>query len=248
MTGAEEADHRPPEPAVRRPPEPAVRRPQAAPVTLALRPGPETLDAVSAACTFLAHVFLRPEAAPQVQGTLDAAAVEAWPLQGTPDAQAGMALLAQVLESPATDSELAADYARLFAGPGAVRACPFESVHRSDEGLTFEQHTLQVRQAYAQFGLVAPALNREPDDHIGLELAFVGELCLAAMHGHETGDGVAADEVLAAVAHFVSDHLLAWGPGFASLVADHATTDLYRAAGLLLRGALTDLRQVFPPA
>lgn len=59
---------------------------------------------------------------------------------------------------------LGADYHRLFVGPGTMLAPPWESVHPSDEGLTFQDETLQVRQAYAEFGLTAPAVNREPDD------------------------------------------------------------------------------------
>ena len=41
-----------------------------------------------------------------------------------------------------------------------MRACPWESVHRSEEGLTFEAETLQVRRSYAAVGLQAPALNK----------------------------------------------------------------------------------------
>ena len=39
----------------------------------------------------------------------------------------------------------------------------------------------------------------------------------------------------------VDEHLLAWGPGFARLVAEGADTDLYRAVGHLLTGALPQL-------
>ena len=201
----------------------------------------DDLDAVASACAFLAHLYLRKEAGPATIANLSAADAAAWPLTGCgedPDTQWGVGLLVRAVTEPAAEADLVADHARLFVGPGRMKACPWESVHRSEEGLTFEAETLQVRQAYTAAGFQAPAVNREPDDHIGLELAFVGELAVAALEARDRGDGEAEEFALSAAATFVRDHLEVWGPGFADLVVEHADTDLYRAAGYLLRGAL----------
>lgn len=202
----------------------------------------DELDAVASACAFLAHLFLRKEAGGATVAHLTAEHAADWPLagraEGDPDTARGVALLLRAVTDPAPEADVVADFTRLFIGPGRMLAVPWESVHRSEEGLTFEAETLQVRHAYAAAGFEAPALNREPDDHIGLELAFVGELAVAALESVERGDAEAAMDAMAAAGAFVRDHLGVWGPGFADLVIEHAATDLYRAAGHLLRGAL----------
>lgn len=211
-------------------------------------PSDDELDAVASACALLSNLFLRKEAAPAVVTNLTPADVAAWPLERDADTAAGLSLLAGALGAPDADrtAALAADYTQLFVGPGAMGACPWESVHRSEEGLTFEAETLQVRRAYAAAGLQAPAFNREPDDHIGLELAFVGELAVAALDARERGDADGESFALGAAGRFVREHPGVWGPAFAGLVIAGATTDLYRAAGHLLRGALPQFARILP--
>lgn len=209
-------------------------------------PSDAQLDAVASACTFLAHLFLRQDAGATALANLDARQVADWPLDRDADTARGLALLASEVRQPLAATEYVADYTRLFVGPGPMLACPWESVHRSEESLTFEAETLQVRRAYAAAGLQAPALNREPDDHLGLELAFVGELAVAALDARERGDAEGAQWAVDAAGRFVAEHLGVWGPGFADLVIEHARTDLYRAAGHLLRGALPQFAHWLP--
>lgn len=150
------------------------------------------------------------------------------------------------MTTPAPDADLVGDFTHLYVGPGRMAACPWESVHRSEEGLTFEAETLQVREAYAAAGLQAPALNREPDDHIGLELAFVGELSVAALDARGRGDREAEEFALGLAGRFHREHPGVWGPWFADLVIEHARTDLHRASGYLLRGALPQFGRILP--
>lgn len=207
-------------------------------------PTEEALDAVASACGFLAHVFLRKDAGPTAVAALDAELVADWPLARDADTARGVDLLLGSLRMPRAAADYHADYTQLFVGPGPMAACPWESVHRSQEGLTFEEQTLQVRQAYALMGRRAPALNREPDDHIGLELAFVGELAVAALAARDRGDPGGEASAVEAAARFHAEHLSVWGPGFADLVIAHARTDLYRGAGHLLRGALPQFTRI----
>ena len=51
-----------------------------------------------------------------------------------------------------------------------------------------QEQTMSVRHAYGEFGLQAPALNREPEDQRGLELVFVGELAVTALNAGESSD------------------------------------------------------------
>lgn len=202
-------------------------------------PSTDDLDAVAAACAFLANLLLRIESAPEVVANLDTDQVAAWPLAGAnPSTDAGLAALHLAIAEPASAEELEADYRQLFVGPGTLAAPPWESVHRDDEGLMFQEQTMNVRHAYAEFGLQAPALNKEPDDHMGLELAFVGELAVTALNAAEAGDVVGQSTLLEAMAAFCEQHLATWGPQLGRLIVAGATTDLYRAVGHLLEGSI----------
>ncbi len=197
----------------------------------------EALDAVASACAFLAHLLLRPDAA-VTASTLQPGLIDDWPLGRDADTAAGLVALAAATRAPADEEALRADYAALFVGPGPMLACPWESVHRGEEGLTFDRQTFEVRQAYAAFGRRAPRFNREPDDHVGLELAFVGELAASALEALEDGRDAEARRLAAGAATFCAEHLQPWVPGFAAQVAAGARTPLYRAVGLLLAGAV----------
>ncbi len=215
-------------------------------------PSPEDLDAIASACAFLANLLLRVEAGPTALARLDHATLDQWPLRGRdPATDAGLEQLRLALDeargSGPDEGALEADFRRLFVGPGHLVAPPWESVHVSGEGLTFAAQTLDVRRAYAEFGLEAPALHREPDDHVGLELAFVGELAVAALRAADAGDVVGQTHVVTAMARFAEAHLAVWVPGFARLVAEHADTALYRGVGLLLDGAVAAFVRLLQP-
>ena len=68
------------------------------------------------------------------------------------------------------------DYLRLFVGLGMPLAPPWESAWASDARLIFQRETLDVRYWYRSAGLEVANLHAEPDDHIGLELEFIGAL------------------------------------------------------------------------
>lgn len=208
-------------------------------------PRRDRLEGVAAACAFLSNLWLRPEAGAVAAASLTHELLADWPIDRDPDTAAGLDLLARVVETEVDHGELERDYRRLFLGPGPALANPFESVHLSEEGLTFDLQTQQVRAAYRRLGLTAPQLNREPDDHIGLELAFIGEVALAAADAVDRLDAEAMAVLVPAGAEFLTEHLLRWAPGFATLVIEHARTELHRGCGYLLRGALPHWVETF---
>ncbi len=132
---------------------------------------------------------------------------------------------------------LKSDQLRLFIGLDRVLAPVWESVYFNENRLVFQQQTLQVREWYARFGLQIERLNREPDDHIGLELNFVAHLAARALEAVEE-DAQAFEELLQAQRDFLSEHLLRWGPAWAKLVKQYAETDFYRGIANLTHGAL----------
>jgi len=202
---------------------------------------PEDLDALAAASMALSRLLLAsPDAATLAR--LHAAAEQGdWPLLGSATAQRGLALLARSAEAGETAEVVHRDHNRLFVGPEAPLAPPYESVHRSEEGLLFEAETLQVRAFYARFGLQVPRLGREPDDHIGLELELVASLCLGALDALEADDEARAQALLEGLRTFLDQHLLAWAPTLLTQVAQGARTWFHAGLAELGRALLEEL-------
>jgi TorA maturation chaperone TorD len=140
------------------------------------------------------------------------------------------------------------DYQRLFIGPNRLLAPPWESVYRADDHLLFGQSTLEVREVYARFGLQTPKLNCEPDDHIGLELAFLSHLCQRGIAAIEGRDITALRYVLDTQRDFLSNHLLQWTPGFFTRVCEGAETLYYCGIARLGLGCLLESALWLEPA
>lgn len=177
------------------------------------------LDAIAAALLVCGRLQIQPadaETRSQVREMIDE-----WPLrvQGNERfSQARKEILASANE---TDDVVVHDHDTLYGISAGCKVAPFESVHRGQDGLVFDVETLQVRDAYRALGFEAPALNTEPDDHIGLELDFVARGCHLAI---ESGD----DASLREVARFSEDHLLTWAPAMLEEARQQASTHWMR--------------------
>lgn len=136
--------------------------------------------------------------------------------------------------------DLQADYMRLFVGVGKVLAPIWESVYFSDERMVFQEETLQVRNWYRRFKLESEKLHQEPDDHLGLELAFVAHLAQLGLQALEQGDEAEFRQSLAAQRFFLSQHLLKWAFKWAALVNKFSKTNFYRGVSHLVSGALIE--------
>jgi putative dimethyl sulfoxide reductase chaperone len=203
-------------------------------------------DALAAAYGVLARVLLGP-AGPELLDQLSAPGqLDAWPMARDEPTRLGLRLVAESLATGEGNDELAADYARLFVGPGHVLASPYESVHVTVDRLLFDVPTFQVRAAYQAFGLSAPRLNQEPDDHLGLELAFLAQLCLLTMESTARGDGAEVERLRAAHRQFLTEHVLRFGPACLDAVAAHAQTAFYRGFAALGAGLLAQAAEQLP--
>jgi len=166
---------------------------------------------------------------------------DAWPFPSTDE---DVAVGLSMLQTCCLDVDAASvrrvewDFNRLFVGPENTLAPPWESVHRSKTGLTFQESTLEVRTVYEQFGLEAPAMHREPDDHIALELAFLAHVSEETAAASRHGDVERCERCGEVQASFLRDHLLEWVPACLTLVQTHAKTDFYRGVACLTRGTL----------
>jgi len=132
--------------------------------------------------------------------------------------------------------QLQGDHFQLFTGSGIPSAPPWESFYRTEERLTVSSHTLEVRAFYERFGLVSERKEREPEDHIGLELEFMA--CLCDRHGEclRKGDVGEAAVTVQAQKDFLDEHLLRWVSRFCEEVDRCAWTDFFRGMAQLTEG------------
>lgn len=167
------------------------------------------------------------------------------------DTMAGMVLLKKWSESAmggmSDDAfdQISADYTRLFIGPAKVLAPPWESVHVSYTGLTFQEETLNVRKWYAQFGLQFEKLHKEPDDHIGIELAFLSHLSGRAAQAIEQEDEKEFMRMMDAQRDFATAHPLKWAPKWCRKMETESQTDFYKGTALVTYGTLMTIAELF---
>ena len=204
-----------------------------------------TLDAFAASFGALAGLLLTAPSQEVLDQVRDPQLLSQWPLPNEPHSERGIQLLLDSTANQEGPEPIQRDFNQLFGGSQRVRVSPYESVHRSVEGLLFDQETLQVRQAYARFGLVAPRLHKEPDDHIGLEFGFVSTLCVRALEGYDAQNQPGLEEPLEGLVSFLNDHLLVWGPDFFTRAQEEANTDFYRGVAALGSGTCAAAQRVF---
>ena len=133
----------------------------------------------------------------------------------------------------ATLNELAADYAGIYLN-FAFQASPLESVWLDEENLTCQESMFQVRSWYQQYGLGAENWRIRPDDHLVLQLQFLGRL----FSTHPNSAGVRA------AARFMDEHLLRWLMSFAQRVAARCDTAYFAALALLTGAYAEELRDL----
>ncbi|WHY75665.1 molecular chaperone TorD family protein [Neobacillus sp. WH10] len=134
------------------------------------------------------------------------------------------------------------EYQRLFIGPGPLAAPPWESYYRSKEKLLFEEWTYQIREQYHQFGLQFIKENKEPDDHLLLELEFM--IFLADKSMQEVRPERILELIVSQV-NFIEKHLTIWIPFFCAKVIENTKSKLYLGAAMLLEDFLSfDLKSL----
>jgi TorA maturation chaperone TorD len=212
----------------------------------------ESLMAHHLAYTFLSRAFYEPPTSDFIDLLARDALFDDWPLESEhPDTLAGLAVLREFSHfwKPDGDSAqlkpLARDFSRLFVGPDHLLAAPWESVHRSQERLMFERQTHEVRAMYARYGMVVKTVQVEPEDHVGIEMAFIAYLTGQALNALQIGDTDAVEESIRGLRAFFSEHILQWVPGLLANILEHAETPYYRGIALLTRGCLAQTCAAF---
>jgi len=160
-------------------------------------------------------------------------------------------LRAQLTGAAGRAESLAAEYTRLFVGPAALPALPWESVYTTHRRLVMQRSTLDVRGCYRAQGFIPALYPHVPDDHVALELDFLATLATAALEAQAAGDEAACREKLEASRAFAHDHLGAWVDQYAAELAEKGGSAFYgavaRAAAALVACDAAVLGEVLAP-
>ena len=135
---------------------------------------------------------------------------------------------------------LEVDYNRLFVGPGALLAPPYESFYATERrssggGRLRADEERAVARAYVRHGYALPEALVELPDHIAVELEFLCLLSDGEARAWEARDVEEALGLQRAQTTFVEDHLARWIEPFAKRVQEGAQTAFYPAAVQLVR-------------
>lgn len=139
-----------------------------------------------------------------------------------------------------TREDLAVDYAHTFLAAGSAkeetRACPYESVFTSDQGLLMQEARDQVYKYMLDEHLEPDQRMRIPDDHLAFELDFVAAMALRMADAVKSGDMAEAARLAQVQQSFHRDHLTNWVPDFCEAVVKCCRTPFYRGVAKLTEG------------
>jgi len=142
---------------------------------------------------------------------------------------------------------LAVDYADIYLNHG-IHASPFESVWLDEDHLVQQEPMFKVREWYKGYGMSSEDWRLRSEDHIVLQLQFIG--MLLDPESNFPVD-VPLQKRLEDATQFMDEHLLLWLEDFSNLVAQRCGTDYYASVAILthayieqLRDALADITEI----
>lgn len=127
------------------------------------------------------------------------------------------------------------DFTRLFIGPEAPLAPPWESVYVSKDKLLFQHCTHEVKRIYQSSGLRMNDDEGEAADHIGYELDYLYQQSYNVAENITNGTSFKdAKPLLQMQLTFLQKHILAFVDDFCLNIRTHSQTEFYRGIALLL--------------
>ena len=110
------------------------------------------------------------------------------------------------------------EFNRLFVGPTAPIASPYESVYLSPDHLVMGDQTLAVRKIYKQENLQVAGQAHEPDDFIATELEFAAYLLSRIMDAQASNNDIQIQRYKDLYQEFWAQHPSRWLGLFAQRV------------------------------
>lgn len=129
------------------------------------------------------------------------------------------------------DSELAAEYTRLFVLPSGV--VPHESFYLDENKRVGGRVTAGVQQYYQDAAVRLTGACLELPDHLGVELEFMKFLCDLEQQFWGTLDFAGLQKSINFQDGFLGQHLLRWSGRVCERVLAETNSDLYRALACL---------------
>ncbi|NTU88866.1 MAG: molecular chaperone TorD family protein [Actinobacteria bacterium] len=123
--------------------------------------------------------------------------------------------------------EVKGEFTRLFMGPGAPEALPYESPYRTNEASYFQSNTVIVRHIFAEHGLQAKRFGHVPDDHVSLICAYLAHLGQRALEAMRVGNLAALHANLRDQQSFMATHATNWFSDLARKARTGQTARLY---------------------
>lgn len=165
-----------------------------------------------------------------------------------PAMKEGLRYLKNFTEFPPDNplTELAVEYAKMFAGFHKDCPFPYESVYTSEERLMMQEARDQVLKIYREEEFEAFLENREPEDHISNELEFMAYLSEKVIDSLGNGKKELALSYWHKQKSFLKEHLHNWVPSFCSDIEKMAQTDFYIGIAKITPGVLASLPGLLP--
>lgn len=187
-----------------------------------------------------------------IRGYAESRMFEGAPFDASDDAlERGLSMMGSWCRSAEGDGfseavgALRREHLRLFVGCGTPLAPSWATYYSDPNQQLFGRETLEVREAYREFGLAIERLRAEPDDHLGLMMRFLAYLLEAECDEAERGDAAEARRLSEAQEEFLAAHVLPWVPVWAYSGRRSASSDYYRGCVEFVFGLLREYAASF---
>lgn len=140
----------------------------------------------------------------------------------------------------ATREDLAVDYAHTFLAAGSTkgeqRACPYESIYTSIDGLLMQEARDDIYRLMLGEHLEPDPNLHIPEDHLSFEFDFIAALCDRLADAVEADNVTEAQRLLELQRNVQHDHQLNWIDDCCDAIEKCCRTDFYRGVSQMTRG------------
>lgn len=139
-----------------------------------------------------------------------------------------------------TREDLAVDYAHTFLAAGSTkdenRACPYESVFTSRDGLIMQEARDDVYRYMLGEHLEPDEHLHIPEDHIAFVFEFMANLCLRFVEAQDAGEAAESQRLLKLQREFFEKHVASWIDQLCDAIEGCCRTPFYRGVSQMTRG------------
>ena len=139
----------------------------------------------------------------------------------------GAAKAASNMERALSDTpqeQLSVDHAELFLGPFSLIAAPYGSVYLEKNRQVMGDTTIGVLKTYQEAGLSVD--EKEPPDHVAIELEFMSYLCLREAESRAEGKTADAEKFIGWQRDFFQSYL-SWLPSLCETIRTGTKSPFY---------------------